>query len=63
MVDAPTKRDSYDVKYVSSVVDVICSGGRRRRARAKPGGLCFRSLCFQNVAKTHVLAFAPSNRD
>ena len=38
-----------------------CSEGRRR-ARAKLDGMCFRKLCFQNLAKTGVLAFAPSKQ-
>ena len=51
-----------EVKYISSAVDVICSEGRRR-AGARLGGMCFHSLCVQNVAATHVLVFAPSPRD
>ena len=44
---------------MSSAVDVICPSGRRR-ARAKHGGLLFRSLCFQIVASFFVLASASS---
>ena len=37
------KQREYDVKCVSSVVDVICSWGRGW-ARAKLGGMCFCTL-------------------
>ena len=47
-----------EVRYASSVVDVICSEGRRR-ARTKLGGMCFRSSC---IAKTHVFVYASSSR-
>ena len=60
--DGLRERKMKEVKQVSSLVDVICPEGRRR-ARSKLGGLCFRSSCFQNVAKTHVLLIAPSPRD
>ena len=40
--------------YVSSVVDVNCSEGRRR-ARTKPGGTCFRNLFRQNLHQNTTL--------
>ena len=45
--------------YASSVVDVICSDGRRR-ARTKICDTCFHSLCFQILTRTRVLGFFPS---
>ena len=63
MIDAQTKRGLYDVKYVSSPVDVLCFAvvvvARVRDLVARVSA----ARVFRPVAKTHVLAFAPSNRD
>ena len=57
-----TERESCDVKYASSVVDVICSWGRRR-ARAKLGGMFSAACVFRALPRRMFSAFAPSNRD
>ena len=57
------KRDLYDVKYVAPAVDVICFGVVVV-ARVRNLVACVSAArVFRPVAKIHVLAFAPSNRD